>query len=133
MAKLVEKELSYKVVGLLYKTQRELGRYCKERHYGDHFENLLKKEGMKFVREYPIELDGRKSNFVDFFIEDTLLVDFKCKPFLTKEDYYQMRRYLEITKKELGLIVNFRNRYLKPKRVLNTKLYHSEHSDKFGD
>ena len=68
------------------------------------------------------------------------LIDFKCKPFITREDYYQMRRYLETIRRELGLIVNFRNKYLKPKRVLNTKIYHSkhpnnysEHSDKLGD
>jgi len=127
MAKLVAKELSYKVVGLLFKVHRQLGRYCREKQYGDLFANFLKNEGIKFIREYPIPLAGRKSNFVDFYIEDTLLVDFKCKAFITKEDYYQMRRYLEIRKRELGLVVNFRNKYLKPKRVLNTRMYHSEH------
>ena len=127
MAKLVEKELSYKVVGLLYKVHQELGRYCRERQYGDLFEKLLENEGIKFSREYPIELADRKSNFADFYIEDSILVEFKCEPFITKEDYYQVRRYLELLKRELGLIVNFRNNYLRPKRILNTKMYYSEH------
>ena len=129
MANLILKELSYRIVGLLYKVHQQLGRYCREKQYGDLFEKLLQKEGIKFHREYPIELADKKSNFVDFYINNCLLVELKSKPFITKEDYHQTRRYLEAIKKELGLIVNFRNKYLKPKRVLNSKMKYSEHSD----
>lgn len=122
MAKLVLKELSYKIVGLLYETHRQLGRYCREKQYGDLFEKLLQRENIKFQRECPIKLTERKSNFADFYVDENLLVELKSKPFITKEDYYQTRRYLEAIKKELGLIVNFRNKYLKPKRVLNAKM-----------
>jgi len=133
MAQLILKELSYKIVGLLYEVHRQLGRYCREKQYGDLLEKLLQRENIRFQREYPIELAEKKSNFVDFYIDDSLLIELKSKPFVTKEDYYQMRRYLEMIKKELGLIVNFRNKYLKPKRVLNSKMKNSEHSDKFVD
>ncbi len=123
MVKLIEKELSYKIVGVLFKVHKNLGRYCREKQYGDLFAKLLEEENIKFARECPIPIAGRKSNFVDFYIEDGVLVDLKSKPFVTKEDYYQMRRYLESINKELGLIVNFRNVYLNPKRILNTKMY----------
>ena len=129
MANLILKELSYKIVGLLYKVHRQLGIYCREKQYGDFFEVLLQKENIKFVREYPIKIADKKSNFVDFYINNCLLIDLKSKPFITKEDYYQMRRYLEIAKKELGLIVNFHSKYLKPKRVLNSKIKYSDNSD----
>lgn len=129
MANLILKELSYKIVGFLYKVHRQIGRYCREKQYGDLFEELLQKEGIKFEREYPIKLADKKSNFVDFYIEDCLLVELKSKPFITKDDYYQMRRYLETIKKELGLIVNFRSQYLKPKRVLNSKMKKLRSSD----
>jgi len=122
---IVLKDLSYKIVGLLYEVHRTLGRFCRERQYGDSFEKLLIREKMEFIREYPIEIAGRKSNFVDFFIDGKLLLEIKAKPYLTKEDYFQMKRYLEATGIELGLLVNFRNIYLKPRRVLNAKLKHS--------
>lgn len=35
MAEIIQKELSYKIVGLLFKTDDELGRYASERQYGD--------------------------------------------------------------------------------------------------
>ncbi len=119
--KIIQKELSYKIVGFLYKVHDELGRYCREKLYGGLLEKLCKENGIKYKREYPIIIEGKKSNFVDFYIEDALLLDLKCKPFITKNDYFQMKRYLELCNLELGLIVNFRNKYLAPKRVLNPK------------
>ena len=62
-----------------------------------------------------------KGNIVDFLIDNKILVDFKAKIFLNKEDYYQMQRYLESSNLKLGLLVNFRNNYLKPKRIINFK------------
>jgi len=53
------------------------------------------------------------------FIEDKVLVDLKTKPFIEKEDYYQMKRYLVASGKKLDLIINFRQKYLAPKRILN--------------
>ncbi|MFI5164666.1 MAG: GxxExxY protein, partial [Bacteroidia bacterium] len=61
-------------------------------------------------------------NRPDFTIEGCMVIEFKAKPFITKEDYYQTMRYLEIVKMKLGMIVNFRQRYLKPKRIINSKV-----------
>lgn len=121
--KIVEKELSYKLGGIFFKIQKELGRFCREIQYGDALEGELRKENVSYKREYPVEIAGRKSNFVDFVIEDKILVDLKAKPFLEKDDFHQMKRYLETADKELGLIVNFQDKYLKPKRILNSKLF----------
>jgi len=120
--KIIQKELSYKIVGILFQVHDNLGRYCREKQYGDLLEKLLIEKGIKFKREYPIIIENKKTYFVDFYIEDILLLDIKCKLFITKDDYYQMRRYLEFCNLELGIIVNFRNKYLQPKRILNPKL-----------
>ena len=116
-------ELSYLIYGLCYKVHNELGRYRSEKQYADAFEEVLKKNVINYEREkaLPSSFDGEKGrrNIPDFIIEDKIIVDFKAKRLITKEDYYQMRRYLASYKKELGLIINFREYYLKPKRVLN--------------
>ena len=120
--KLIEPELSFKVVGLLYQVHNKLGHYSRERQYGDLLEILLRENGLLYEREKPIIVAERKSNFVDFCIDNRILVDLKVKPFTTKEDYRQMQRYLTTEEKELGLIVNFRQKTLRPKRILNYKL-----------
>lgn len=132
--KVIEGKLSYKIVGILYEIQNELGRHCRERQYGDVLEKKLLDKKIRFNREFPIKTGDRNSNFVDFNIEGILFIDLKAKPFITKEDYHQMKRYLEISGTELGLVVNFRQQYLKPKRILNAKyLKDLGHSDTFVD
>ncbi len=121
MAELFHKELSFEINGLLFKTHNELGRFCREKQYADFFEILLREDGMPYVREKEISVKGIENlytNKVDFIIAGKILVDFKAKSFITKEDYYQMNRYLDASGLKLGLIVNFRNRYLKPIRVV---------------
>jgi GxxExxY protein len=123
MEKIIEKELSYKINGLLFKVHNELGRFCREKQYGDFFEKLLIEEKIDFEREkeLPIKnIDNRFTNKVDFVINNKLLVDFKAKSIVTKDDYYQMNRYLDASGFKLGLVVNFRNKYLKPIRVIRS-------------
>jgi len=119
--KIIEKELSYKLNGIFFDVQKEAGRYLRERQYADLLEQKLKSAGIAYQRENPIELAGRKSNFADFIIENKILVELKAKPFFEKDDYYQLLRYLESAKLQLGLLVNFKQKFLKPKRILNPK------------
>lgn len=116
-------ELSYKICGLCFKIHNELGRFCNERQYADALDNLLKLEKINYQRETPLpqsfEGESERRNIPDFIIENIIIVDLRAKRVITKDDYYQMRRYLSAFKKDLGLIVNFREYYLKPKRVLN--------------
>lgn len=130
--KIIEKNLSYKLNGIFFEIQRELGRFCREKQYADLFEKKLKENNIKFKREHPIEIADKKSNFADFLIEDKIIVELKIKPFLEKNDYYQIARYLKIKNIELGLLVNFRQTYLKPKRVLNSNFKQSNNFGSFG-
>lgn len=120
---IILKDLSYKITGICFKVHNELGRFCRERQYSDKLEELLKEEDVSYVREIEISdlTDSSKGNQADFIIESKIIIDLKAKKFITKEDYYQMLRYLKASNLELGLIVNFRNTFLKPKRVLNSQ------------
>lgn len=124
MKKLLYQDLTYKINGLCFKVHRKLGRFCRERQYGDELEILLKESGLKYKREHDLKKINKLSpegNKVDFIVEGIIILDIKTKKFITKEDYFQMLRYLEAVNLELGIIINFRNTYLKPKRILNSK------------
>src|SRR5262249_51771396 len=117
MPELIEPELSYRITGLCFQVQKELGRFCREKQYGDRLEQLLIGAKMDYQREFSLG----NGNIVDFKIENKILVDLKAKPFVTKDDYFQMQRYLQTSSMKLGLVINFRTFYLKPKRVINTQ------------
>lgn len=116
-------ELSYKICGLCFTIHNNLGRFKNENQYADALEILLKENNISYVREksLPISFQGERQrrNIPDFIIEDKIIVDLKAKRITTKEDYFQVKRYLDSYKKELGIIVNFRQKYIYPKRVLN--------------
>jgi GxxExxY protein len=123
MTEIVYKDLSYKINGICFKVHKDLGRYLKERQYGDKFEELLKIQKLDYFREYELQglsPDMPGGNRVDFIVEDKIIVELKAKNFITKEDYFQIQRYLTVAHKHLGLIVNFRQSHLKPKRVVNS-------------
>lgn len=123
--KIIHKELSYRLTGLLFKVHTGLGRYCREKQYGDALEKLLLSEKINYEREkgLPMEgIDNKLTNKVDFIVEDKIILELKAKPLITKEDYYQTQKYLQARMLKLGLIVNFRNKYLKPIRIIRINL-----------
>ncbi len=121
-------KLSYQITGLCFKIHNELGRFAKEKQYCDRLEQSLKEENLKYQREVKIEFELDNNcvggNVADFIVEDLIIIECKAKRFITRDDYYQIQRYLNAKKIKLGLIINFRDRYLKPKRIIN----YSHHS-----
>ena len=123
--KVLYQELSYLICGLCFKVHNELGRFLNEKQYTDALESLLKKNKLIYKREHALlpSFEGEKGrrNVPDFIIDDKIVIDLKAKRMISKEDYYQMLRYLSSAQKRLGIIVNFRQRYLQPKRVINSE------------
>lgn len=121
---IVYPDLSYKIYGVCFAVHNDLGRFRNERAYADAFEEALKKAGLRYTREVhlPPSFTGERSgrNVPDFLIEGIMVVDLKAKHHVTREDYYQMRRYLSVLNLKLGLIVNFQQQHIHPKRVLNS-------------
>ena len=117
---LVYPELSYKITGILFETHNQLGRYCREKQYQDTIEEILKTKNICFEREKRTSvLEKDFSNIADFIVENKIIIECKAKPFITKQDYYQLLRYLKASNMRLGMLVNFRNRYLRPKSIVN--------------
>lgn len=113
--KLIYPELSYLITGICFSVHNTLGRYSREKQYGDLLETKLKELKLPYRRERGIRASG---NIVDFVIDDKILLELKAKPLVTKADYYQTQRYLQSSGLRLGLIINFRHEYLRPKRVV---------------
>jgi len=124
--KLIYEGLTYKLNGILYSVHNERGRFLSEQQYCDAIEQKLKESRLSYEREKilpPSFLgEARGRNKIDFLIEGKVILEIKAKRVITREDYYQVRRYLEALGKKLGIIVNFRRKFLEPKRILNSKV-----------
>ncbi len=118
--KVVYRELSYKITGFLFQAHKDLGRFRKEKQYGDYIEDLLKANKVDYQREYRIITQEKVRDIADFIIDNKIILELKAKDFIINEDYDQIKRYLITLNLKLGLLVNFRQTRVSVKRVLNS-------------
>lgn len=122
--RVIHKDLSYQLIGILYEAHNEVGRFASEKQVCDIIEMLLQKYHVPYFREYVIqpahkgETIGRHR--VDFLIDNKIILEIKCKRFLNRDDYYQIKRYLTQLNLKLGVLSNFQEERLHPKRILNS-------------
>lgn len=114
-------ELSYALVGICFNVHNDLGRYAREKQYGDEIERGLRRAGLAYSRELAV---GDTGNIMDFLIQDKIALEIKAKRSIAREDYFQVQRYLQASGAKLGILVNFRDHHLKPLRVvrIDTKM-----------
>lgn len=120
---LIYPELSYTIVGILFSVHNELGRYKSEKQYDDAVEERLRELNIPHEREKMLlpnfsgEHGGRSK--ADFIVDNKIILEIKAKRLVSRDDYFQVKRYRESEKRRLGILVNFRQRYLSPKRILS--------------
>ena len=116
--KVIYPELSYLLVGILFSVHNELGQYAREKQYSDLLAQKLRESKVPFLREKFI---GDSGNIPDFIIQNKIILELKTVPTVTREHYRQLQNYLQQTNLKLGILANFRRRFLKPERVLKVE------------
>lgn len=126
LTKVIYPELSYEIIGLLFKVHNELGNRYQEKYYQRAVEVKLKIKRIPYEKEIIVDLkiDNEKIGkyFLDFLIDKKIILELKAKPILTKNDYRQVKAYLRSTNLKLGILVNFYPESLQYERVLNQDL-----------
>lgn len=116
-------ELSYKIVGILFKVHSTLGRRYQEKYYQRAVEVALKEERIRFEKEIVVDLTFGETKIgkymLDFLIEGKIILELKAKPKFEKEDFRQIMAYLKAKNLKLGILVNFMGEKLAYKRILN--------------
>ncbi len=123
MADLVYSELSYILVGIAYKIDNAVGSGLQEKTYCDLFEKELIKNKLKYKRELycPIIIDGKvvKKRYLDFLIDDKIVVEIKVDRNNYRSVFGQVLEYLKLNSLKLGLIIRFEKDEAKVRRIVN--------------
>lgn len=123
MQELLYKDLSYKITGLAFKIDNQIGFGQNEKMYCDALEKLLIKEKIIFRRELyaPIKVDGEliAKRYFDFLVDDKIIVEVKVGDYSYKEVCSQLFRYLKQENIRLGLIIRFNRTGVSIKRIPN--------------
>jgi len=122
MDKLVYPELSYRIMGILFKVYNEMGYGYKEKHYQRAIAKLLRREGINFKEQLRVDIRAEKMHighyFMDFVIEGKIVLEIKVSPKFSRKDILQVLRYLKETGMNLGILAAFSRIELIYKRIL---------------
>jgi GxxExxY protein len=118
------KDLTYKIIGVIYEVHKELSNVHKEIIYQKAISIELSERGITFVEEKPIDVKykGKKIGIYkpDFIIDDKVILEIKVAPAITKAMNDQVYYYVKGTKYKLVLLANFGTNKVGIKRLIYT-------------
>lgn len=116
-------ELSTKIIGLAIKVHKKLGPGFKEKIYEQalckEFENNDFKFEQQIVIKVPYEGENLGNQRIDLLVENEIIIEVKAVSRIIALFRDQLIAYLKTIDKRLGLILNFGQRRLEIKRVVN--------------
>lgn len=118
-------ELSYKIIGSLFEVFNKLGPGYLEKYYQNAISVSFKDVGLTFKEQVytPLIFKNTKIGrcFLDFLIEDKIILELKVGDRFSRQDIEQIHSYLKANSLQLGLLVNFTSQGVKFKRIINAK------------
>ena len=105
-------EITYEIRGAIYDVYKALGPGLLESVYEEALCFELEQRGLQVARqvEVPINYKGRKlkNDFkLDVLVEDQIIIELKSVEEIRPVFFKQLKTYLRLMDKKLGLLVNF--------------------------
>jgi len=109
---MTENELSYQIIGAALKLHKELGPGLLESVYETALGYELGELGLEVKRQVPISFVYKgitmESAFrIDVIVDNQVLIELKSVETLAPVHYAQALTYLKLSRKKLGLLINF--------------------------
>jgi GxxExxY protein len=121
--------ITHKIIGCAMKVHATLGSGFQEVIYQRALAIEMQKQNLPFGREVEmkifyddVEIGTRR---VDFFVQETIMVELKALAKLDDLHLAQAINYLEVYNLPVGLLINFGSKSMEFKRVYNTKHPHN--------
>lgn len=122
MAELLYPELSYRLVGLLYKIYNRLGGGYQEKVYQEALRRELLINQIGFLEQVKVDLfyDKQKLQryYIDFIADHKIVIELKVTPRFTHRDIMQVLTYLKQSNLKLGILASLNRDNIQFKRIL---------------
>ena len=119
-------ELTYKIIGCAMEVHKHFGNGFQEVIYQRALAIEMEMQGIEFSREHEMQIEYKGYNIgtrrVDFFVENTIMVEIKALINLEDVHLAQAMNYVEAYNLEIGLLINFGSKSLQHKRVHNNNV-----------
>ncbi len=109
---MTENEIAREVVDAAFKLHTELGPGLLESVYEALLARELELRGLKVIRQQPVSFEYRGLKFdegfrADLVVNDLVILELKSVEQLHPSHKKQLKTYLKLTGKRLGLLINF--------------------------
>ncbi len=106
------KEKCYGVNGACATVHKDMGPFLNEYMYQEALQIQLQEQGIAHQREYYFSVDyhGKRiqhKHFVDFLVEDSIIVECKAVDRLCTDHRQQLWNYMRLTGMQIGVLYNF--------------------------
>ena len=106
------KHKCYAINGCLAQVHSDLGPFLTEYIYQDALQILLDEKQIPYEREYCFRINyhGKQiehKHYLDFLIEDSIIIECKAVEKLCLEHRQQLWNYMRLSGKPLGILYNF--------------------------
>src|SRR6185436_8860796 len=114
---------TYGLIGICMEVHRILGKGLLEIVYKDAIEYELRQRNIPYEREkkYVVNYKGitlPHPFFADFVVNNKIILEVKAKQGIVEEHFAYLINYLAISKRKVGLLINFDENSLKYKRLI---------------
>ncbi len=120
---LVYPNLSYKIIGCAFDVHNSLGDGHHEKYYQRALAESFRQNNINFKQQvyFPLQYRGKivGRNFLDFLVEDKIVVEIKKGNRYSKKHVNQVLEYLKMTNTKLAILINFGSDGVSFKRVVN--------------
>ena len=122
--KIIYKDESFKIIGICMSIHSIMGHGFLEAVYAEVLEKEFIKNNIPYQREVRLDLffNGEKLDKkykADFVCFGDIILEIKSVSFLHENFSRQTLNYLKATNKKLGLLINFGEKSLRYKRIIN--------------
>jgi GxxExxY protein len=125
-------DLTYKIIGCAMEVHKHMGNGFQEVVYQRALAIEMQMQGIEFSREHEMPLLYKGYDVgtrrVDFFVENTIMVEIKALINLEDVHLAQAMNYVEAYNLEIGLLINFGAKSLQHKRVHNNKVLNNDNN-----
>jgi len=117
-------ELSYRIIGAAFDVYNILGAGYHEKYYQRALAQEFEKRSLSYGEQVPYKIQYKSNkdlgiNYLDFLIEDKIIVEIKKGNHFSKRHIDQVLNYLKTTGKKLAIIINFGTNEVSFKRIIN--------------
>jgi len=120
---LLYKDLTYRIIGILYDVFNEIGPGCRESYYERAVARGFEKAKISFRRQMPYRVTYRGDiigrYYFDFEVEGKVILELKRGDYFSRRNIHQLHEYLKASGLRLGMLINFTSKGVKYKRILN--------------